>query len=36
MGCKRPVQNIKHGGGIKKLVFHGQNMMLIEVMNTNM
>ena len=35
-GCKRLVQNIKNGGGIKKLVFHGHTMMLIETMNTNM
>ncbi len=36
MGCKRLVKKRYNGGGIKKLVFHGQNMIPIDSMNANM
>lgn len=35
LGCKRLVKVMKNGRGIKKLVFHGLNMMLIGYLNVN-
>jgi hypothetical protein len=33
MGCKKPVKIMKSGRGIKKFVFHGPNMMPIDLVN---